>query len=1236
MLKKILNQGLFAIVMLMVFFGFISESTFAAESTTKVYPVNQVGMEWKTDIIQTDDQIYGVAIEMEKEGGLWINTFPFGGGVWEELEIEDEEEGVNPSALGIFEPTRTLQIKTNVAVSELSVTLIYYDKAEVSGMEDIKSDYLVSGPLYAKSGVNIIKRRTWGADESIRYSDPSVRVSTSNMDTSRGSVDDENEVGICSAYDKYEKEYKVSQVRNYSPQGQELLWPLQYSKTIGRIVVHHTATEVRDINGDNRMDSRDYAAIVRAIYHYHAETRKWGDVGYNYLIDPLGNIYEGRYGGDKVVGGHVLCHNQGTIGISLIGNYQNNQVPEPALQALSDLVALKAKQHNLNTKGKNIFRGNEDYSVIGHRDLRSTSCPGKNLYSKLDWVRKKVGLLNQGNVYMDDGSSNVLNLDYNADLIKMPDSVSLNPNEIRKINIKFKNTGKKTWDSNTWLHVALNNAKSGRIKPIFEDKKFVAALMKEEYVAPGKTATFEVQLEAGYDATSYSFEVAPVVNARFKISRAASTVNFSVKRPTYDYEYVRSEMPPELIYEGQDVYAWVELKNTGNVVWRNYGANQIKLGTTNPRDHKSIVAANEPTRLGYLVQSEVPPGEVGRFSIHLDVPRLHKGYISENFAPIIEGVHWYENNSKLQFKSIIKKPIHLARVVKVDDIKTLMPGEKAKLEIKLTNLGDLSWTRDNMTAILESSGIKVFKSSLKPVDPVKPKKDITFDFWIQAPFEAGNYTISIKSKFDFSFIRGGSTNYNIRVSRPSLRARIMDQGDRLIKVSPGQIKTVSVEIKNIGNVTWYKDGDNAVRLAPTDPRDHISDLYYEGGWIDKFRAAKMKEKEVKPGEVGTFSFKIKPSKTGVINENFQLVMENVGWIYGKVRWNFKFYNKNYSTSSQAAKKLYEPKNPKEYLRASDIKKEEVITTSTAPKTPTKKTNSSSKRYISPAGDESLFRVKLSHEDSSPIVTGHTSFNVTDEYGNILFSPRALQRVNVRTVNGNFYVRYGNHEVSTPTVRFSPKTEGIIEIANMERRPSWNKNLNDNKFRGTIELQMINNKVVYINELSLEDYVKGIAEVSNSTHFEKQKTIAVLARTYARHYMDENFRKFPGMPYDGSDDPNIFQRYLGYGVESRSPNFKGAVEVTKDEVVTYKGQLVKTPYFNQSDGRTKSAKEMWGWTDTPYLISVPDPYCEGKVLKGHGVGLSGYGSEMAANNGKTYDEIIKYYYTGVEIEEKPFD
>ena len=71
------------------------------------------------------------------------------------------------------------------------------------------------------------------------------------------------------------------------------------------------------------------------------------------------------------------------------------------------------------------------------------------------------------------------------------------------------------------------------------------------------------------------------------------------------------------------------------------------------------------------------------------------------------------------------------------------------------------------------------------------------------------------------------------------------------------------------------------------------------------------------------------------------------------------------------------------------------------------------------------------------------------------------------------------------------------------------------------------------------------------------------------------------------------------------NVSNAVEATSGQIVTYNGESVLTPYFNQSDGRTRSISEVWGYNqlDYPWLVGKNDPYCQGMSLNGHGVGLS---------------------------------
>jgi peptidoglycan hydrolase-like amidase len=199
--------------------------------------------------------------------------------------------------------------------------------------------------------------------------------------------------------------------------------------------------------------------------------------------------------------------------------------------------------------------------------------------------------------------------------------------------------------------------------------------------------------------------------------------------------------------------------------------------------------------------------------------------------------------------------------------------------------------------------------------------------------------------------------------------------------------------------------------------------------------------------------------------------------------------------------------------------------------------------------------------------------------------------------------------------------------------SWNKSAN--RFRGVIECRVIDGQLVLINELSLEDYLAGLAEEPDTEPYEKQRAFAIAARSYAAHYMESQNRKFPGLPYDGSDSPKEFQAYGGVHFEQRNPRWARAVHNTKDVVVTKNNTIVKTPYFSSSDGRTRSPQER-GWNTFPFaevFSSKKDPWCTGMSLRGHGVGMSGCGAEGQANQGKSAEEILRYYYEGTRLQKR---
>jgi len=155
-------------------------------------------------------------------------------------------------------------------------------------------------------------------------------------------------------------------------------WEPEY-RPVRKFVVHHTATP----NGD-----LDPAATVRAIYYYHAVTRGWGDIGYNYLIDSQGRIYEGRRGGEGVVGGHAKQYAWGSIGVSFIGNYDEIELPYMAEQAAIELMAWKGILHFVDPLGRGLFIDQELPNIMGHRDGSPTTCPGRYAYARLPAIRQ--------------------------------------------------------------------------------------------------------------------------------------------------------------------------------------------------------------------------------------------------------------------------------------------------------------------------------------------------------------------------------------------------------------------------------------------------------------------------------------------------------------------------------------------------------------------------------------------------------------------------------------------------------------------------------------------------------------------------------------------------------------------------------------------------------------------------------------------------------------------------------
>ncbi|MEV6959190.1 peptidoglycan recognition protein [Streptomyces sp. NPDC051207] len=166
-----------------------------------------------------------------------------------------------------------------------------------------------------------------------------------------------------------------------------------YTKKVKAAFVHHTAS-------GNNYRCWQAPSLIRSIYRYHVKSMGWRDVGYNFLIDKCGKIFEGRAGGvaRPVLGAHTLGFNSHSMGIAVLGSYGSSKPPSSAVRAISQLTAWKLGLYGMNPRGKTYLksggsnlhpRGREvRLNVIsGHRDGFLTECPGRKLYGKLDTAR---------------------------------------------------------------------------------------------------------------------------------------------------------------------------------------------------------------------------------------------------------------------------------------------------------------------------------------------------------------------------------------------------------------------------------------------------------------------------------------------------------------------------------------------------------------------------------------------------------------------------------------------------------------------------------------------------------------------------------------------------------------------------------------------------------------------------------------------------------------------------------
>ncbi|NJQ04865.1 peptidoglycan recognition protein family protein [Streptomyces lonarensis] len=171
-----------------------------------------------------------------------------------------------------------------------------------------------------------------------------------------------------------------------------------YTDAVKTVFVHHTA-------GGNGYACSEAPSVIRGIYRYHTQSQGWRDIGYNFLVDKCGTIYEGRAGGVEraVLGAHTYGFNHNSMGVAVLGTHSSTDAPAKVTNALAQLSGWKLRAEGRNPAGtwKRVSAGGKYakgtvvtmHNISGHRDGFSTDCPGSRLYNQLPAIRKTAAAM---------------------------------------------------------------------------------------------------------------------------------------------------------------------------------------------------------------------------------------------------------------------------------------------------------------------------------------------------------------------------------------------------------------------------------------------------------------------------------------------------------------------------------------------------------------------------------------------------------------------------------------------------------------------------------------------------------------------------------------------------------------------------------------------------------------------------------------------------------------------------
>ena len=508
------------------------------------------------------------------------------------------------------------------------------------------------------------------------------------------------------------------------------IWPRQLEHYV-KVIVHHTVTS----DGAD-----DVAAVIQSIYYYHAVTLGWGDIGYNFLIDQAGTIYEGRAGGRSVVGGHAFQHNGGAVGIAAIGTFAS-EPPSPAmLGAYVDLVTWICHSYGIDPRGSGIFVDEELPNVLGHRDANNTTCPGDGLFGQLGALR--------------NGAAAALP-EYGQAWVGHNTPATIEAGEMADVTVSLRNGGTLEWTQDVYRLGYRWRDKGGNIVSGLPGDDIRTSIPATTRLGEEATITTPVIApRTGGGAFTLEFDL--VHEGATWLSNAGAAplqIGVQVGRGIGDaVSFIGHNAPPGLA-PGVTTTVSLAIRNTGSTIWFAAGEFPYRIGYRWYDESGSQILQTEADDLRTALPRDLFPNETVNLDAQLRAPQF-EGPVRLVWDVLRERVDWFVAGAG----SPLVLPLQLAGVpyraqfLDHNQPTFMKPGTTETIRMRLRNFGADAWLNVGNGAYrlgyrwYQGVGQQYSQNSVDDIrtalpQVLEPGQDIVFDAEVTAPDEEGIYRL---------------------------------------------------------------------------------------------------------------------------------------------------------------------------------------------------------------------------------------------------------------------------------------------------------------------------------------------------------------------------------------------------------------------------------------------------------------------------------------------------------------